>query len=371
MLDFNPRLMLKTMLCYAALLCVTPTVLMSQNVVITNHDFPEVIEVVGEPVYESEVVEVVDANVCQQELLIKNPCHNRDERFIIREGDEVWFVDARALINGERDLERLKVFQFTDGQRTPRLLSELVEAHGNHTEGATVLYVHGNQTDEEYATLRGFQVYRNTLTNPTTPRVPVRFVIWAWRSEQEKVRLYPDFLIKSQRSITVGETFAATLNEFPDRNVVVLGYSLGVQVLLSAFDSPCLMRRTNDSTRYEAIFVAPAINPKFVADHSLMRNNQSQSIIKNSFVFTNRKDRAIRAAQSIIRRERPGEATTITGLAQAGGLDVGHLTEVDVSDEAGRLHNIRRYSMSEKLQRVVIQSVNRSAANRMQNCVSE
>lgn len=336
--------------------------------------------VVGEPVESIEfageafpLVETAKENAIievaanrQQDVSLSNPCLGQCEHFTILAEDEVWLIDAREFVSGGSNLEALKVSQFVDGELAPRSLSDLTNAHASGDSRATMLYVHGNQTDEKWALFRGLQVYRNALTTQPELRNPVRFVIWTWKSELEKIRRYPDFQIKAERSMQVGETFAATLNQFNDHNIVVFGYSLGVQVLLSAFDSPSLVCRDSDSSCYQAIFAAPAINAKFVANHSLKRD-QTQSIIERSVVFTNRKDRAIRAAQTIIRRQLPGEESTIEGLSNAGKLQVGQISGVDVSDEAGYRHRVERYTRSAKLQRVVADFVNHSAAKRSKN----
>lgn len=299
----------------------------------------------------------------QQNLSLSNPCLGNDEHFTILAGDEVWLVDAREFVAGGTDLNALKVSQFVGGELTPRCLPDLTIAHASGDSRATMLYVHGNQTDKEWALFRGLQVYRNALTSQPELRAPVRFVIWSWRSESEKIRRYPDFQVKAERSMLVGETFAATLNQFNDHNLIVFGYSLGVQVVLSAFDSPSLIWEGSGSLSYQAIFAAPAINAKFIASHSLKRD-QTPSIIERSVVFTNRKDRAIRAAQAIIRRQVPGEESTIEGLSNAGKLLVGKVSAIDVSDEAGRGHRIEGYTRSRKLQQFIADFVNQSAAKR-------
>jgi hypothetical protein len=277
--------------------------------------------------------------------------------------DEVWVINAREYLCGETDLSQLTVSRLIDSDLVPADLSQLVAAHDSGDELATVLYIHGNQTDEEFAISRGLQVYRNAFTTKAHCHGPVRYVIWAWKSEQEKTRLYPDYVLKSKRSVLLGETFAATLNQFSDRNIIVFGYSLGVQVALSAFDSPDLDAKPHCSTRYQVAFVAPAINADYVASHGLSVGELCP--VDQAYVFTNRKDRAIRAAQAIIRRKSPSEEATIAGLANAGKLNLCSVTSIDVFEEAGRFHSIERYTRSGTLQNLVSDLVNSVAANRV------
>ena len=278
--------------------------------------------------------------------------------------DEVWLIDARACLCGESDPTLLKVSRLVKSDLVDSSLAELSAAHDSGDDLATVLYIHGNQTNEEYAIARGMQVYRNAFTTKAHCHGPVRYVIWAWKSEQEKTRLYPDYLIKSKRSVLLGETFATTLNQFSDRNILIFGYSLGVQIALSALDSPSLLHRTNDPTRYQVAFAAPAINADYVTSHGLAVGGACP--VAQTYVFTNRKDRAIRAAQAIIRRKSPSEEATIAGLTNAGKLNLCSVTSIDVFEEAGRFHSIERYTRSGTLQTIVANLVNSVAANRAQ-----
>ena len=278
--------------------------------------------------------------------------------------DEVWMIDARDVLCGETDVGLLKVSRLVGNDLVCSELSELTASHASGDDRATVLYIHGNQTNEVYAIARGLQVYRNAFATKAHCHQPVRYIIWAWKSEQEKPRAYPDYLIKSQRAVMLGETFAATLNQFSDRNLIVVGFSLGVQVTLSAFDSRLLSSREGDPTRYQLALIAPAISADYVARHSLAFGGQTP--VAQTFVFTNRKDRAIRAAQAIIRRRNPSEAATIAGLSDAGKLNLGHVTSIDVFPESGRFHSVERYTRSETLRSVMGDLINKAVASKPQ-----
>lgn len=284
------------------------------------------------------------------------------EGIMILPQDEVWLINARACVCGETDPSLFVVSKLEGSDLVPADLSDLTAAHASGDGLTTILYVHGNQTNEEFAIARGLQVYRNAVAKKAHCRQGVRYVIWAWKSEQEKPRFYPDYLVKSQRSVLLGESFAWTLNQFNDRNVVVFGYSLGVQVILSAFDSPSLLHREHDPTRYQVAFAAPAINADYVATHGLTMGGHTP--VAQTIVFTNRKDRAIRAAQAIVRRRSPATNPTIAGLSDAGKLDLGAVTSIDVFEEAGRFHSIERYTRSETLQLEMVNLINAVSSNR-------
>jgi hypothetical protein len=315
-------------------------------------------------VFESDSAVEVDCNAAQC-VSVKKSVLGCMEGITVLPQDEVWVINARECLCGETDLSLLSVSRLVESDLVPTDLSELVAAHDSGDGLATVLYIHGNQTDEEFAISRGLQVYRNAFAKKAHCHGPVRYVIWAWKSEQEKVRLYPDYVLKSERSVMLGETFAATLNQFNDRNIIVFGYSLGVQVALSAFDSPLLDAKSHCPSRYQVAFVAPAINADYIASHGLAMGELCP--VDKTFVFTNRKDRAIRAAQAIIRRKSPSEEATIEGLANAGKLNLCSVRSIDVFEEAGRFHSVERYTRSETLQNMLADLVNSVGVNRATN----
>lgn len=296
----------------------------------------------------------------QQSIVVKKSVIGCLESIAVLPQDEVWLINARACPSGETDLSRVTTCRLLDGDFQPSSLDELTTAHRDGSGKSTVLYVHGNQTNLEFAIARGMQVYRNAFTTRPECRAPIRYVIWAWKSEQELARLYPDYLVKSKRSVSTGETLVATLNQFSDRNIVLFGYSLGVQVVLSALDSPRKDLRLGDPTRYRVACVAPAINSGYVARNSLRADSDSPAA--STFVFTNRKDRAIRAAQAIIRRKTPSEEATIEGLSNTGRLNVGPVSTFDISAESGRFHSIERYTRSDTMQRKLAELVNSVSA---------
>ena len=358
-----------TVLCYAQTALQDDIFIAPETLILDSA--PVVVEIESQPTFEtitthsdfSEPIIVERAEEAaggEQCVVVKKSILGCLEGITVLPQDEVWFINARECHCGETDLSHLTVSKLVDNDLVQRELSDLTTAHASGDEFSTVLYVHGNQTNEEFAVSRGLQVYRNAFATKAHCRGPVRYVIWAWKSEQERVRFYPDYLVKSDRSVRLGETFAATLNQFSDRNMVVFGFSLGVQVVLSAFDSPHLDPREGDPTRYQVAFAAPAINSRFVAYHSLKANGISP--VQQTLVFTNRKDRAIRAAQLIIRRENPNKEATIAGLSDAGKLNIGAVTSIDVFEESGRIHSIERYTRSGTLQSMMANLVNEVAS---------
>ena len=119
----------------------------------------------------------------------------------IRPQDELWVVSARNAgcdPGGKRGLSCLK---FVGGKFCTSNLQSLYSAHQNHRSLQTVLFVHGNRTDADWATSRGGQVYENVFAGCKSGP-PIRYVIWQWRSEPELKRPIKDYTIKSRRAVT-------------------------------------------------------------------------------------------------------------------------------------------------------------------------
>jgi len=144
----------------------------------------------------------------------------------VRAQDEIWLVSARR----QQGQCQLTLQRLIDGQWIPTCMEELTFAHAVDQQRSSMVYVHGNRTDGEYARSRGLQFYENVF-NAGAQSGPVRFVIFAWRSERERIRPASDFNVKLDRSVELGSTFARFLDQFPDRRMVLSGFSLGGQVV--------------------------------------------------------------------------------------------------------------------------------------------
>ena len=119
--------------------------------------------------------------------------------------DDVWLISARKSHCAPSDLSLLQCSHLENGCWQDSELDELVQLHSTDKTRVTMLYVHGNRTALKWAESRGLQFYDTALRKANRP--PMRFVIFAWRSETERARIIPDYEIKSNRSVTIGETF--------------------------------------------------------------------------------------------------------------------------------------------------------------------
>ena len=207
----------------------------------------------------------------------------------------------------------------------------------------SLVYVHGNRTDEVFARSRGLQFYENTF-NGEMCSGPIRFIIYAWRSEREKVRVGPDFRIKLDRSVAIGPMFACFVNQFEDRRLILSGFSLGAQVVLSGLVE---LQAANDlepkSGRYRIALITPALQAcdSLVSVAPLPFN----SVAAETDVFTNKKDIALIAAKVSEKKNKQMPAVTLEQLAQQSVPGTTNRIVIeDMTNCVSRYHSISRYS---------------------------
>ena len=292
-----------------------------------------------------------------QTLVIRNSRITKGVMRVLPQ-DEVWLITARDSHLAPCDLSLIKVERLSSGQWTPSSLDCLADAHGTDKTKSTLIYAHGNQTDLSWAKSRGLQFYSLALAGTGCQRPPVRYVIFAWKSEREQ-RCARDFLLKSQRSQQLGITMAQVLTQFPDRKIVLVGFSLGAQVFVSALNQPCLQPPTGSSDNRGGYRIA-AIAPVLDGCATCRQVNQfpdGQAVVRAE-IFRNSKDRAIRAAK-IIRRKQCGDGNiTIVDLARRGNLPFGSVDVVELSDTRRKVHRVSVYARSDSVKKGLSQMLN-------------
>lgn len=289
--------------------------------------------------------------VAQDSLVTIRPSCCKAELVCVSSQDEIWFVSARQSHLFPCDLSKLEVSQLVNGEWQPRTLENLADRHASDLSRTTMLYVHGNRTDEEFANTRGLQFYRNTFQSRN--RRPMRYVMFAWCADIELKRLYPDFGIKSERSVVVGKTFGAFLNSFADRNLLLCGFSLGSQVVLTGVtcDTGLCARGQVKTGQYRIAIVAPALDPSFISNQLLLYANNP--IVAETDVFRNREDRAVKAAALIAKKRSESQITTLSQLATMGN-GTNRIQIFDITEEIGRRHAIEKYSLSPTMSRKIV-----------------
>lgn len=285
-------------------------------------------------------------------------------RYDVLPQDEIWIVSARACSCDPDNVQLLEVKKFENSRWQTSSLDALSCAHLSDTSHTTMLYVHGNQTNYEYGVSRGFQFYDNLFVDYECPRAPVRLVLWLWESDRELPRLYSDYLVKARRAVTMGQSLTKTLDALGNRNVALVGFSLGAQVVLSSLEqmeSQCDCAMAIDQKgKYNIALIAPAADPKYVCD--VAGRNVQCRIVSKSSVIVNSDDRAVKAMRFVIRHECPEARDDFAKLAKCNCLPLGDVQLFDVSQEICRKHAIHRYTKSPTVQREMSALLNRTAA---------
>jgi len=284
-----------------------------------------------------------------QEISTKNVLGRRLVH--VRAQDDVWLVSARNETSSSLSCQRL-----VDGQWCGSSLDNLATAKALSPDMPTLVYVHGDRTDEQYARSRGLQFYENVF-NPDKcgDSGPIRFVIFAWKAEREIMRPSFDYRLKLLRSVQLGQTFRSFLSRFHDRQMLLVGFSLGGQVILSGISNP----DTSDSIcnycnlqtgQYRLALITPSLAP-----------NETQTSIdplpyltsvQETHVFINKKDNAIRAANVVNRNNCIDAQKELSSLARGCLACAPNQVRIhDMTPEVGHCHSITKYSEASVLLR--------------------
>jgi hypothetical protein len=285
----------------------------------------------------------LDSRCCSKKTIGVNP------------NDEVWIVSARDC-HCSSDLSCLDTKKLVGGQWQQADFSELTTVHSTDPSKQTLLYVHGNQTNYDWAQLRGMQFYENALADSADCRKPVRYVIWCWRADREFPRLLRDYKVKAERAVVAGRTLGKALAQFEDRNMTLTGFSLGAQVLMSALEEPMLQRCNSPETKFRVALIAAAVDPSFVCQR--LGVNPVNCPVGETFIFTNKDDRAIKASRFVVRRDCPQANSTFRELAANSALPLGNIDVIEISTEIGPRHSVTRYANSPTLQRRLLELFN-------------
>ncbi len=283
--------------------------------------------------------------------------------------DEIWVVSVRGCSCDPENADLIKVQKLENNSWQSSDLNALSNSHQTDTSRATMVYVHGNQTNYEFGITRGFQFYDNLFVNNPCPRTPVRLVLWLWESERELPRLYSDYLFKSRRAMTMGKTLTKTLNSLGNRQVAIVGFSLGAQVVLSSLEQMeraqmefgCDCEAAMDQKqKFNVVLIAPALDPNYVCDVS--DRFIESSFVSRSSIIVNSDDRAVKAMRFVIRHECPEARGGFAELVRCNSLPLGKTQFFEVSQEISRKHAIRRYTKSPTVQREMCAVLGRTAA---------
>ena len=293
---------------------------------------------------EAQVIQDPALTVVRDAVSIKG-CFVSESQIQLRPQDELWAINARESHCCAPSLDRLRVKRFLNGNWHESSLLELTGEHLSHPELETVLYVHGNRTNRAYSILRGMHLYKNVFY--CGPSTPIRFVIFQWKSDQELSRILNDYLVKSKRAIQIGKTLGLTLQEFQNRDLTIVGYSLGVQVVVSAVREPESVQ-IDTGKGYRLALIAPALDCAYKDRIGCSASCGDRDDC--TLVFFNQMDRATKLSEMVCRKKYGRKTATFKKAIDCGLISLGLVQKFEIGAEAGKKHSIIRYSESPTVQ---------------------
>ena len=258
----------------------------------------------------------------------------------VQAGDEIWLVSSRSIANCSADVAGLCWYQLANGCLEPRTFADFQAAHESEPLTRSLFYAHGNNTNAAAAIVGGLTVYQNLFLqrNETTR---VRHVIWSWPSEKEIFPIGKDADLKSRRAVSEGVTMRSVLDQLNGPRPILLGYSFGGQVVVSALQSPT---ENSNSEPYCVTLIAPGLNRDFIhceLDREMLAVNTMQM---NAFV--NRKDKVIWANnRNYCRRKYRGSGMCDHRISSKVGTP-DYLSEFELGSDGCAKHSIALYSQN-------------------------
>ena len=285
-----------------------------------------------------------------------------------RECDQVWLVSSRHLPNCGKIANSevwLKAEKLVGNTWVEESIQQLTDDHDKNKDMVTLVYIHGNRSDEEWARARGVEVYQRISEFEDCP--PIRYVIWSWPSDR-LLRPLKDFQVKADRSIAEGTYFSTFIAQLsPENRIGVLGYSLGAQVVLSGLNEMKVFNNQPSQPKHQLniALVAAATDcnwPSVCDDVDAVYNSISKMLIVH-----NACDRALKAYRlACLGRTNPMGGCGMKGLdalkdngQKVHQLDVSGMVRGDHSIIEYLKPTIVRQSMIEAL--FASPSVNRKA----------
>ncbi len=290
------------------------------------------------------------------------------EAVSVQPQDEIWIVSTRQ--NARKNCEAIEFHtqRLQCSQWWSASLDNLAACHQSDPDHITVVIVHGNNTKDEWALTRGMQFYDRMFGQVPCDRPAVRLVILAWESAQELPRPGPDYKIKSARAVALGAGVGSFLDTLGGDRPVLVGYSLGVQVVLSTLTHQASSIKDlagSCGPGYQVGLIAPALDGNYACD--CLQMIPTNPLIQRAEIFVNRHDRVVLAARVLNRKRCENRCTepSLVGLADAGRLDASRFRLDDVTQEVRNRHSLVNYIQSSTVRNRVRQLVLNAASQRI------
>ena len=322
-----------------------------------------------------ERVPVAVSSGARQSVAVKNLLGS--ESISVDPKDEIWIVSAhqvcklgclKARCNKQTSPIEFETKRLACNQWQTQELSDLAYCHQSDLGHVTIMLVHGNNTNEDWALTRGMQFYDRIFGQCPDGRVPVRLVILAWESEKVLPRPCPDYKLKSARAVALGASMAALLNDLGGDRPVLVGYSLGAQVVLSTLTEMAASENVESCKsrpQFHVAVIAPALEAGFACGD--LAKIGCNPLIDDAQIFVNRRDRVVKSAQVLNRKrceDRSAEPSLI-GMADMGQLDSNRFRLHDVTREVRNRHSLINYIQSTKLRQQIRRVIANAAAEHL------
>lgn len=286
----------------------------------------------------------------------------------VRAQDEFWIVSSRHLGGIRADNPSLKCLQYIDHRWETRTVDEFLSTGRSETgfvnhqsePMVTMLYVHGNQTDQQLAQKQGWSAYRRVVFQNESHH-PVRFVIWSWPSTKRYGPI-KDVRAKAARADIESYYLGWMISRLPpSQPTSLIGYSFGARVILGALnlngggtllgrrlETPSTVHVNTSPQPAKVALLASATHNYWLAPNR--RHGEAYSRIQKLLLVNNSTDRALRFYPFLEANNKP-MALGQTGLAGRGLLpDKGQkIRQVDVSEIVGIRHSFDAYLDSSRI----------------------
>jgi hypothetical protein len=219
----------------------------------------------------------------------------------------------------------------------------------------TVVFVHGNDTDEAWARSRGLGIYQ-ALTRRAEP--PFRLIVWSWPAEYVTGGFRHDARVKAERADSNAYYLAQFLSQLDHKAPVqVVGYSLGARVVtggLHLLGGGSLAGRRLESIGdirrppVHATLIAAAIDDDWLLPGH--RHGRAIAAADRMVVLVNPQDRVLRWYR-FLSRDNGATALGVHGVASLRSLGPQRykLEQVNVNSYVGGQHGWSRYASSPQI----------------------
>jgi len=263
-------------------------------------------------------------------------------------GSELWLLSTRRLpLGGDccSPAFEPRVMRFICGHGfTPSTLEEfIVDEDPNRP---TIVFVHGNDTDAEYAAEAGRELYNQLLNSKCAS--PIRLVIWSWPSEEVVKCVRKDARIKACRTNIEGYFLASFLDLLPAHtHVGLIGYSYGARVVTGALHiqgggiiegRQIVDPKHPDRDPERCVLLAAAMDYDWL--YPSMRHDRAVSQVERMVITISRVDPVLNFYPMLWGCGGP-DALGVTGLVGPGrlGREAMKIAQVDITRAVHRRHS--------------------------------